>query len=101
MNVSQLALRLREQMAGFLGNLQVPKTAWRFVLEAVYGIQTRQSLHLTEIARALCEPIPLIKTVERLSRQAGREGLWEDLTRFVIGEGAHRIKERTLLGSVQ
>ena len=84
-------------MAGFLGNLRVPKTARRFVLEALYGIQTRQSVHLTEIARALCESIPLGKTVDRLSRQAGRAGLWEQLTGFVIREAAHRIKQRSLL----
>ena len=97
MNISQVALRIREQMEGFLGKLQVSKTAWRFVLESLYGIQTRKSLHLTEIARSLCESIPLLKTVDRLSRQAGREGLWKELTEFVIREGAHRIKEKTLL----
>jgi hypothetical protein len=97
LNVSRIALRLREQMQGFLGKLSLPKTASRFVLEAVYGIQTRQSLRLTEIARALGEPIPLIKTVNRLSRQAARPGLAEQLTRFVIKEGASRIGERTLL----
>lgn len=96
-NVSRIALRLREQLQGFLGKLSLPKTARRFVLEAVYGIQTRQSVHLTQIARALNEPIRLIKTVNRLSRQAARPGLAEDLTRFVISEGAPRIAGRTLL----
>jgi len=96
-NLSRIASRLREQMHGFLGKLRLQKPARRFVLEAVYGIQTRQSVHLTEIARALAEPIPLIKTVNRLSRQAARKGLAEDLTRFVIEQGAPRIKERTLL----
>jgi len=84
-------------MHGFLGKLPLPKPARRFVLEATYGIQTRQSVHLSEIARALNEPIPLIKTVNRLSRQAARKNLAEDLTRFVIAQGAPRIKDRTLL----
>jgi len=97
LNLSRIASRLREQMQAFLGKLPLPKPARRFVLEAVYGIQTRQSVHLSEIARALDEPIPLIKTVNRLSRQAARKGLAEDLTRFVIDQGAPRIKERTLL----
>jgi hypothetical protein len=97
MNISQVASRIREQMQGFLGNLPVAKTARRFVLEAVYGIQTRQSVHLTEIARSLGEPIALIKTVNRLSRQVARPGLHEDLMRFVVSQGAPRIGERTLL----
>jgi hypothetical protein len=53
MNIPRLALRLREQMSAFLGNLSVPKTAWRFCLEGLYGIVTRQSLRLSEIGRSL------------------------------------------------
>jgi len=97
MNVSQVALRLREQMQGFLRNLPVSKTARRFALEALYGIQTRQSLKLSEIGRSLNESIPLIKTEDRLSRQAARAGLDKTVRNFVMGEGAARIGERTLL----
>lgn len=97
MNLSQIASRLREQMREFLGKLPLPKPTRRFVLEAVYGIQTRQSVHLSEIARALNESIPLIKTVGRLSRQAARKNLARDLMRFVIARGAPRIEKRTLL----
>jgi hypothetical protein len=94
MNVSQVALRLREQMQGFLRNLPVSKTARRFALEALYGIQTRQSLKLSEIGRSLNESIPLIKTEDRLSRQAGRAGLDEAVRDFVIEQGASRIGAR-------
>lgn len=97
MNITQVALRLREQMDAFLGNLPVPKTARRFALEALYGIQSRGSVKLSEIARALNEPIALIKTENRLSRQAARPGLDEAITRFVIEQGAARIKDDTLL----
>lgn len=97
MNVSQIAYRLREQMCSFLGNLRLSKVVRRFVLEALYGILTRQSVMLTEIARSLNETIALIKTENRLSRQAAQKGLAEKLTRFVIGEGARRVKEETLL----
>lgn len=97
MNVAQIGLKLREQMQSFLGNLALPKTARRFVLEALWGIQTRQSLRLSEIARALAEPIALIKTENRLSRQAARKGLAERLTDWVIGRHAGRIGRDTLL----
>ena len=97
MNISQVATRLREQMQEFLGKLPSGKVARRFALEAMYGIQTRQSLHLTEIARSLNENIPLIKTVNRLSRQAQRKNLHEDIACFVAEQGAAYVKDRTLL----
>jgi len=84
-------------MQSFLRNVPLCKTARRFAQEALYGIQTRQSLKLTEIARSLNETIPLVKTVDRLSRQASRTGLDEAVGGFVIEQGASRIGERTLL----
>jgi hypothetical protein len=84
-------------MAGFLGKLPLCKTARRFCLEALYGIATRQSVRLSEIARSLNEEIALIKTENRLSRQAGRPGLAERVMEFVIGRCAPRIKDKTLL----
>jgi len=97
MHLAQTALRLREQMCSFLGNLPVGKTARRFALEALYGIQQSQSLMLSRIARALNEQIPLIKTENRLSRQAARPGLDQAVEKFVIDQGAARIGKRTLL----
>lgn len=85
-------------MEGFLGNLfGVPKTARRFCLEGLYGIVTRKSLRLSEMARALNEKIALGKTVNRLSRQAGRKELDWAVTRFVAREGAQRVGRDTLL----
>jgi hypothetical protein len=97
MHHAQTALRLRAQMCAFLGNLPLCKTARRFALEALYGIQQSQSLLLSRIARALNEPLALIKTENRLSRQAARAGLDEAVEKFVIDQGAGRIGERTLL----
>lgn len=97
MNIARTTSRLRDQMRRFLGNLSVPKTAWRFCLEGLYGVVTRQSLHLTEIRRALNEDIALRKTVNRLSRQAQRQGLHEAITDHVIASGADHIGEETLL----
>jgi Transposase DDE domain len=98
MNLSQQALRVKEQMPAFLGNLSgLNKTAHRFVLESLYGICTHQSLRLSQIARSLNEDIKLIKTENRLSRQASRPGLWKRLTDFVISQSAHRVRKDTLL----
>ena len=55
MYYAKTASKLREQIIQFSGELSIgwPKVARRFLAEAIYGIQARQSVHLTEIARAL------------------------------------------------
>lgn len=64
----------------------------------VYGILCGQSVHVTEIiARTLNERIRLIKTINRLCRQLGREGLEEMLRDRMIEEGAAHIGRDTLL----
>ena len=97
MNVARAALGLRAQMESFLGNLPVCKPARRFALESLYGICQSQSLMLSRIARSLNEPIALIKTENRLSRQAARQGLDEAARDYVIAQGAARIGKDTLL----
>ena len=76
MHYARTAYKLREQIARFSGVLSsgLPKTARRFVLEMIYGIQARQSVRLTEIGRALEEKIALRKTEYRLCRQLERGG---------------------------
>lgn len=97
MNAARMALRLREQMESFLGNLPVCKSARRFCLESLYGICESQSVRLSGIARSLNESIPLIKTENRLSRQAARKELDVAVRDFVIAQGAPRIGPKTLL----
>jgi len=75
----------------------LPKTARRFVLEMIYGIQARQSVRLTEIGRALEEKIALRKTEYRLCRQFEREELWDHLADSLCRLAAPQIKETTLL----
>ena len=77
MNSATVANRLRDQIARFSGILSegLPKKARKFVREMVYGIQARESVRLTEIARAQQENISLKKTQERLSRQLKRPQL--------------------------
>ena len=51
--------------SNFRGNFRgLPKVVARFVREMIYGIQARQSVRLTEVSRALAEPISIKKTVE-------------------------------------
>jgi hypothetical protein len=67
------------------------------VQEAIYGIQARQSVHLTEIARSLEEKIPLIKTENRLSRNLARPQLRTTLQDALVRQGAKRMGRDTLL----
>ena len=84
---------------GIFGKLsaRLCKPARRFVGEALYGIAARGSVRLTEIGRSLEEPIALIKTETRLSRNLARPELAASVGEAVLAEGAGRIGERTLL----
>lgn len=99
MNYARTAHRLREHIIKFSGELSsgLPKVARRFIAEAIYGIQARQSVRLTEIARSLCEEISIKKTQYRLSRQLGRRGLWQGLVEGLCRMGSERVKKETLL----
>ena len=70
MNIAKIAQKIQEQMQ-FSRKLScgLPKVAGRFIGEALYGIQSRGSVRLNEIARSLDEGIALHKTITRLSNQ--------------------------------
>ncbi len=97
--IARTAARMRAHLDHFSGSLSagLGKPACRFVAEALYGIAARQSVRLTEIGRALEEPIALAKTETRLSRNLGRPELGDHVAAAVLHEGASRIRERTLL----
>jgi len=99
MSIAQINHKLQEQIKIFSGKLSgdLNKTAGRFISEAIYGILKRKSVHLSEIARALGENIPEIKTVNRLCRQLNREGLNVNINRAIIKEGSKKINKDSLL----
>jgi len=99
MHYAKTASKLREQIIKFSGELSVgwPKVLRRFIAEAIYGIQARQSVRLTEIARSLEEKVPLRKTQYRLCRQLGRWGLWIKITESLCRMASVRVKKDTLL----
>ena len=99
MNIAQMAGKLRDRINDFSGELSKNfcKTEKRFIHEMIYGIQARQSVRLSEIARSLNEDIRLKKTIDRLSSRLSRPGMAEEITESVIRHGKNRIKENTLL----
>ncbi|GAG57714.1 unnamed protein product [marine sediment metagenome] len=99
MDFSQFAGRLREKLTRFSGELcgRLGKTASRFVVEAVYGIISSQSVMLTEMGRSLEEDVSLKKIEERFCRQLAKPRLWERLQWSLLSQAASKISEGTLL----
>ena len=76
MNIAQVAGRIREQIHGFSGILSqaLGKVEKRFVNEMIYGIQTRQSVKLSEIARSLNENVAPEESHRAAFAQSGPQG---------------------------
>ena len=99
MDSARIASKIRAQILQFSGELSrgFPKVLSRFVAEMIYGIQARQSVRLTEVSRALAEPISIKKTVERLSRQLRNPRLARWLANRLLMRAAGRVRDMTLL----
>ena len=97
--IARTAARMRAHLDHFSGSLSAGLClpARRFVAQALYGIAARQSVRLTEIGRALEEPIALAKTETRLSRNLGRPELGDHVAAAVLREGSRKVAARTLL----
>ena len=99
MDDARIAWKIREKIHQFSGKLSadLPKTAQRLVREVVFGVQSRGSVRLSEIARALEENISIKKIIERLGRQLQRGGLREQVRENLLQLAAGRIDSQTLL----
>ena len=97
--IARTAARMRAHLEHFSGSLSAGlcKPARRFVAEALYGIAARQSVRLSEIGRALAEPIALAKTETRLSRNLGRPELGDHVGEAILRAGGRKVGARTLL----
>ena len=95
----QIGLKLRTQIGRFSGKLceGMGKIQSRFVGEAIYGIQARGSVRISEIARSLSEKTSVKKRIDRLSRNLARPGLDCDISEAVLTQGAALVKRDTLL----
>jgi len=99
MNHSATAFKAREQLKSFLGELspQFSKPLGKFVGDMVYGIQASQDVKLSQIARALDEPISMKKVEDRLSRMLWSEGVEQEISGVIARLGARRIHQDTLI----
>jgi hypothetical protein len=60
------------------------KVKKRLVKELIYGIQASKDVKLSNISRALKEPVPLIKTEDRLSRNLSDEDLSATINNHIM-----------------
>lgn len=67
---SRIGAVIKGQISKFSGIISrdLPKPKQKLVREMIYGIQAAKDIKLSNITRSLNEPIPLIKTEDRLSR---------------------------------
>jgi hypothetical protein len=99
MHPARLAAKIQGQAERFSGKLSegVSKPAARMIREVVVGIQARGSVRLSEIARALDEPVAMKKVIERLGRHLNRPEVRERVRRNLLELGAPRVGEETLV----
>ena len=96
---SRLASKIKAQMTRFVGRLAEGdgRPERRFVGEMLYGLQAARDVKLSEIGRSLNEPIRLIKTENRLSRNLAARDRTERLNRRIAWEGAGLVGSDTVL----
>lgn len=99
MNHSATAFKAREQLKGFLGELSphFSRPTGKFVGDMIYGIQASQDVKLSQIARALDEPISMKKLEDRLSRMLWSEAIEPEIFGVIARLGARRIRQDTLI----
>ena len=99
MQSSKVRSRLKAQLTKFTSELSdgLSKPLQKFVGEMLFGIQARQEVKLSEIARSLEEEIPLIKTEDRLSRNLKAKALESHLSERLVGLGSRRVEANTVL----
>lgn len=99
MHVTQLAQKLRAQIEQFSGIIspRFSKPKSRFIEQMLLGIAAAQDCKLSQIARALEEPITLKKTEERLSHHLAEPQLGAQVQAQLVAQAARRIGKDTLL----
>ena len=99
MNDNEVGRRVREQVGRFSGIFcpRFSKPQAQFVEQMIFGIQAAQDVKLSNIGRALGEPITLKKTEERLSHHLALPGLSQTVNELVAQDAAARVRQDTLI----
>jgi hypothetical protein len=97
--VTRIRSRLRVQIHNFSGKLspRFSKPLGRFVEQMLYGILVSKDVKLSQIGRALEEPISFKKTEDRLSTNLNGDGLAGILLDQIARLGSRRVQKDALL----
>lgn len=98
-NDSILSDKIKSQITRF-GNSLTPgfrKSLRRCFVQALYGIQAAEDVKLSNIARALGEDIPMIKTEIRLSRNLRAKDFTEPVNAALLRDGARHVTRDTVI----
>jgi len=84
---------IKGQLSKFSGIISkdLPKAKQRLVREMIYGIQAGKDIKLSNITRSLNEPIPLIKTEDRLSRNLDDQDFTEEINDQICRLGSRNV----------
>ena len=91
---SRIVAVVKGQLSKFSGIISkgLPKAKQRLVREMIYGIQAGKDVKLSSITRSLNEPISLIKTEDRLSRNLDDRDFTEEINNQIC-----RLASRNVL----
>ena len=90
---SRIVAVVKGQLSKFSGIISkgLPKPKQRLVREMIYGIQAGKDIKLSSITRSLNEPIPLIKTEDRLSRNLDDRDFTEEINNQICRLGSRNV----------
>ena len=90
---ARTAAVIKGQLSKFSGIIakRLSKAKQRLVREMLYGIQASKDIKLSNITRSLNEPIPFIKTEDRLSRNLDDEDFTEEINNQICRLGSAKV----------
>jgi hypothetical protein len=90
---SRTVAAIKGQMSKFSGIIAkgLPKPKQKLIREMIYGMQAAKDIKLSCITRALNEPIRLIKTEDRLSRNLDDRDFTEEINNQICRLGSVKV----------
>lgn len=97
-NYNKLTYQIKRKLPNFSNkitrNISRPKS--KFVFQMIYGLLESNSVHLSNIARALKEDISLNKTIERLSKNLNNFNEIQEINEMYLNEIKSFIDNETI-----
>ena len=96
---SRTAAVIKGQMVKFSGIVAkgLPKPKRKLVQELIYGIQAAKDIKLASVSRSLNEPIPLIKTENRLSRNLDDRDFTDEINGEICRLGGAKVTDEMVI----